>query len=250
MSRPNALALVLSVVACEPTPDTASRPALYRDGRNGGEGPGARVDPVECMARMPEPVTTDDPDAGVLAHLGRAPRRLDIDQFRASLEDTLSARWTGPQTVYTPESPSGTRFEPQADLLEFFAPTLGRPNYVTSTQEPIDPSITFSKLAADAARSVCAETARRDFLRTPTARVLLLEVTGEETLPEGEAAVRRNLSALALKFWAVEAEPESETVSGLLGVYRVATAQTGAQPIDGWRAICVDMTTDARFLTY
>lgn len=261
MSRSNALSLVLvlPLAACEPAPDAASRPALYRDEHvvvedrdadTGGDVLNVPDVPVGCTASMPEPVTVDDPDAGVLAHLGRAPRRLDIDQFRASLENTLGARWTGPQTVFTPEAPGGTRFEPQADLLEFFAATLGRPNYVTSTQEPIDPSITFAKLAADAARSVCAETLRRDYLRAPAARAVLLEATGEETLPQGEAAVRRNLAALAIKLWAVEAEPDSETVSGLLGVFRVATAQTGARPIDGWRAVCLDMTTDPRFLTY
>jgi hypothetical protein len=190
----------------------------------------------------------DDPTLN--DHVGRAPRRVDLAQFRASLEEIIGARWVRPRTVRTPASPTGTRFEAEADLLEFYGRTLGRPDYVTTTSEVTDPTITFTKLAGDAARAVCAAGVRADAARPPAERHIYLEAAVGDALPTAEPAIRRNLAALALRFWGLVLAPDGSAVTAMLGVFRAATSQPMATPADGWRAVCIDLATDPRFMSY
>jgi hypothetical protein len=209
--------------------------------------PGARPDPHA------PPLPLDDAgagDAALVAHVGRAPRRVDLDQFRAALEQGLGARWTGPRTVQRPAFATGPRLEPEADLLDFYAQSLGRPDYINSTNEVLDPTITFAKLAGDAARVVCARAVALDLTRPAAERTVLIDASAADALPAGEAAVRRNLSTLALKLWGAELAPGGDAVTRMLAVFAAATAQPAATPLDGWRAVCVDLATDPRFWTY
>ncbi len=253
----HAMALVAALTACEsradegvipriaPTPDVPVE--LPRPGDHVVPGAAVPVTPG-AVADGGNGLPLDDPTTA--EHIGRAPRRLDIDQFRASLEQLLGARWVGPQTVRTAEAPSGVRFEPEADLIDFFAQTLGRPDYITTTAEVLDPTVTFAKLSSDAVRSVCAAAIRADAARAPGARILLTEVGPADALPGSEAAIRRNIAALALRLWGEVITPESETVTGVLEVFRVATRRTATTPLDGWRAVCIDLATDPHFLSY
>ncbi len=240
-----------SPTPASPTPATppahAPCPSSFTDGGRVVSGSATPVDPGE----VPDGGTSlglDDPFGAT--HIGRAPRRIDIDQFRASLEQLLGARWVGPQNVRTSEAPSGGRFEPEADLLEYFAQTLGRPDYITTTAEVLDPTITFAKLASDAVRSVCAAGLRADLGRPRAERRLLTEVDPTDFLPTAESRVRRNIAALALRLWGDPMSPDGETVTAVLGVFRVGSTRAGATPLDGWRAVCIDLATDPRFLTY
>jgi hypothetical protein len=250
--RAAGLAVTSLLAACEAQPPAQPQEApLPRCGL--GAGAALPTRPGEALDPRRTPLPIDDAGAGdsaAQARVGRAPRRLDVDQLRVSFEALLGAPWVGPRAVWTPESPSGRRFEPEADLAEFFASALGRPDYVNSTSEVLEPTITFAKLLSDAARSVCAEGLRRDLARPPGERRILLEVSPTDTLPASEAAVRRNLAALALRLWAAELPPEGVAVSALLGVFRVALAQRSATPMDAWRAVCIDLVTDPRFFTY
>lgn len=258
MKRLGALCVAALITAC----DSRDEGAVYgrstpRDPSAGGElpRPGDHVVPGSATPITPGGVADggnglplDDPT--MAEHIGRAPRRLDIDQFRQSLEQLLGARWVGPQTVRTAEAPSGVRFEPEADLIEFFAQTLGRPDYITTTAEVLDPTVTFAKLASDAVRSVCAAGLRADIARPQAQRILFTEAQPGDALPSGEMAIRRNIAALTLRLWGDPLGPESDTVTAVLGVFRVATARAGSTPLDGWRAVCIDLATDPRFLSY
>lgn len=249
MRRATALGLPLLLAACDsaaPAPTAPPAPTLVGVRETHGAAtpvePGAHADGGGATLRLDDPTRSE--------HVGRAPRRLDIDQFRSSLDELVGARWTGPRTVRTAEAPSGSRFEPEADLLEFFAATLGRPDYISTTSEVLEPTVTFTKLAADAARGACARGVVNDAARPRAERRILVEVEPGDTVPAAEAAVRRNISALALRFWGIEAAPASETVTGVLEVFRVAVTQPRATPLDGWRAVCIDLATDTRFLSY
>lgn len=246
-----ALGLVALLSACESAgPDgVLARTGDVPTTPSGHVVPGSAtpVDPGQ-LPDGGESLRLDDPTGA--AHVGRAPRRLDIDQFRASLEQLLGARWTGPQTVQTPEAPSGVRFEPEADLLEFFAQTLGRPDYITTTAEVLDPTVTFAKLSSDAVRAVCAAGVRADVVRPQAQRILLTEASPTDALPAAETQVRRNIAALALRLWGDPLAPDSETVTAVLAVFRAASMRAGATPVDGWRAVCIDLATDPRFLSY
>jgi hypothetical protein len=247
--RALALGLTSLLAACDPGGGAAiaplTAPPLVTDRQTRGTvtnvSPGATADGGASLH-------LDDPTRS--AHVGRAPRRLDIDQFKSSLEQLVGARWTGPRSVRTAAAPSGVRFEQEADLMEFFAATLGRPDYITTTSEVLEPTVTFSKLAADAARSVCARGVVADAARPRAERRLLVEVERTDTVPTSEAAVRRNIAALALRLWGLDLAVDSATVDGVLNVFRVAVTQPGATPLDGWRAVCIDLATDARFLSY
>jgi hypothetical protein len=250
MNRAHALAAMALLAACETSSGAGAPvtpPAETPRGDHVVPGSATPVSPGE----IPDGGSTlrlDDPNSA--EHIGRAPRRLDIDQFRASLEQLLGARWVGPQTVRTPEAPSGVRFEAEADLIDYFAQTLGRPDYITTTAEVLDPTVTFAKLASDAVRAVCAAGLRADVARPPAERLLLTEAQPDDALPAAEPAVRRNIAALALRLWGDPVAPESEIVTAVLGVFRVATARADATPLDGWRAVCIDLATDPRFLSY
>ncbi len=251
MIRPAALVVAVVLVGCKSgatTPPTPSRD-LCANAR-GDMLPrlhGERLDPHA------NPLALDDAgvgDAAVSAHVGRAARRFDVDQFRAALERGLGARWTGPRTILTPSIPTGPRLVADADLLDFYAANFGRPDYVNTTAEVLEPTVIFVKLAQDAARAVCAEVVRLDGTRPAAERTVLLEVSSTDALPADEAAIRRNLSALALTLWGAEHAADSATVTGMLEVFRAATTAPATTPLDGWRAVCVDLTTDPHFWTY
>ena len=241
-----ALVPIALLAACNALPDSALRPA--RSAPAGAVTGTATAVTPEPAPDAGTPLPLDNP--ALAETVGRAPRRVDIDQFRASLEQLIGARWTGPQTVRTPDVPSGVRFDPQADLLEFVAEPLGRPNYVTTTAEVLEPTVTFAKLASDAVRAVCAAGLRADVARPPAERLLLTEADATDALPAAEPRIRRNIAALALRLWGDALAPESETVSAVLGVFRVASMRAGRTPLDGWRAVCIDLATDPRFLSY
>ena len=248
MNRARALGLLSLLAACDSTgaaPAAPAAPGLVTDRTAAGSATAVQVDGSDAG---PAALRLDDPTGA--AHVGRAPRRLDVDQYRASLAGLLGASWTGPRTILAPEEVGGTRYEPEADLLAFFTPTLGKPDWVVTTSEVLEPTVTFTKLTSDAAHSVCRRAVVADVARAPAARLLLVAAAETDTLPANEAAVRRNIAALALRLWGLDVAPDSGTVDGVLGVFRVAVAQPGATPLDGWRAVCIDLATDARFLTY
>jgi hypothetical protein len=241
------LCSVVLTAACESSSDVGylqpRTPSL-----RGATATVSEVTPVYPNDVPTGPLRLDDPSMS--DYVGRTPRRLDVAQFRSALENVIGARWVGPRTVRTSLAPSGTRFEREADLIEYFAETLGRPNYVSTTSEVLDPTPTFLKLATDAVRDVCPAGLAADLRRPQGERKLLIEVTERQSLPADEAAIRRNIVALTLRFWGSVYTPDDPMVTGILNVFRAGSSPSTATPIDGWRAVCVDLATDPRFFTY
>jgi len=62
-----------------------------------------------------------------------------VEQLRAGAPGGHRHTWVASRRVSDPDSPSGATQLPDADMLEALAATLGRPDYVTSTSESIDP---------------------------------------------------------------------------------------------------------------
>jgi len=190
-----------------------------------GEGPAL---PADHPAVPPgDPIASAD-------RVGRAPRRLTVDQLRASLLAATGFTWVASRRVSDPESPTGFTNLPDADMLDALAPTLGRADYATTTIESIDPAVTFTKLAGDAARAACRASVRAD-----------------TELPQSDKRISRypdvqiNLSYLALRFWGRRIPTNDPELAPLAHLY--ARAGSGA---DGWRAVCIAMATDPQFLTY
>lgn len=201
-----------------------------------------------------DPVSSDD-------RVGRAPRRVNVEQLRASLLAATGFTWVASRRVFDPDSPSGFSQLPDADMLEALAATLGRPDYVTSTSESIEPAVTFAKLAGDAARSACRAAVNADVEgKAPPPRILR-HATAHDTLASNRAAVEKNLSYMALRFWGRVIAPGDAELAPLVMLFeRASTASAGVDAngakraastsVDGWRAVCIAMATDPQFLTY
>ena len=222
-----------------------------------------RATPVSASSALPaghpevpvgEPASNDD-------RIGRAARRLNVEQLRASLEAATGFTWVASRRVFDPDSPSGFSQLPDADMLEALAATLGRPDYVSSTSESIEPAVTFAKLAGDAARSACRASVSADAEGKASPPRILRHVAAQDTLATNAAAVKKNLAYMALRFWGRHIAPESAELASLVTLFERAstapastdqngTKRPAATPPDGWRAVCIAMITDPAFLTY
>lgn len=200
-----------------------------------------------------EPASSDD-------HIGRAPRRLSVEKLRASLLAATGFTWVASRRVSDPDAPGGATQLPDADMLEALAATLGRPDYVTSTTESLDPAVTFAKLAGDAARSACRASVNADVAARAERRILRFAGPAD-TLAANPAAVRKNIAYLALRFWGRKVAEADAALAPLLKLFERAStapaskdasgaARAAATPADGWRAVCIAMATDPQFLTY
>lgn len=224
------------------------------------QGTTSVVDPTMLPAGHPVVPIADPQENG--NHVGRPPRRLSVDQLRASLLAVTGYTWVGSRTIPDPSAASGTRNVPNADMLEALAATLGRADFLTTTSHAIDPAVTFSKLASDAARVACRQSVADDVRQADASRRRLLrEVEPTATLADGEPAVRSNISYMARRFWGRSLAANSGEVTGLVSVFRTASTtaeerdgsrvtRPAGTPADGWRAVCIAMATDPQFLTY
>jgi hypothetical protein len=192
--------------------------------------------------------------------VGRAARRLDVDQLRQSLLAATGYTWVATRRVLDPDSPSGFTQLPDADILDALGATLGRPDFVTSTSESIDPAVTFAKLVNDAARVACRLSVAADVKGEGT-RHILVHAGADDTVAAGGAKIRQNLSFLALRFWGRTIPPDATELAPLFRLFELAStapagkdaggaARAAAAPADGWRAVCIAMATDPQFLTY
>lgn len=249
--------LALSVGACSAQP-VARNPV--NDPPAQTQGTTSVVDPSMLPSGHPV-VPIADPVENA-NHVGRAPRRLSVDQLRASLLSVTGYTWVGSRSVPDPSAPSGTRTVPNADMLEALAGTLGRADFLTTTSHAIDPAVTFSKLASDAARIACRQSVADDADQPDAARRRLLrEVAPTVTWMADEAAIRRNVVYMARRFWGRTLAADSAEVTAIAMVFRTASTtpevregsrvtRPAGSPVDGWRAVCIAMATDPQFLTY
>jgi hypothetical protein len=253
------LAICAAVSACGQAP---SMPAERRNTTPPAETTGTTtvVDPSSLPAGHPTVPIADPADNA--NRVGRSPRRLSVEQLRASLLSATGYTWVAQRSVPDPDSPSGTSLVRNADMLEALAGTLGRADFLTTTAHALDPAVTFSKLASDAARVACAQSVADDADQPDPARRRILREVGPTVTAAADAmAVRRNIAYLARRFWGRALAADSAEASALLRVFTVASTtaevregsrvtRPAGTPLDGWRATCIALTTDPQFLTY
>ncbi len=237
--------------AVAPAPGTRPRGDTVTPGSSTPVDPGAT--PAGAAGGLPlsDPAMAD-------GHVGRAPRRLNVTQLRAALENAIGVSWRQRATILSADYASGSYVDESADMLALLARTLGQPDYNTSTQESIDPTAVFSKLVADGVRKACRDGLALDAARPRAERILVRHAEIGDTATSNPAGVRQNLAYLALRFWARPLRPESPEVTALFDVFRVASTAPAVPeeslpagaPVDGWRAVCIALATDPQFLTY
>jgi hypothetical protein len=218
MRRLLMLALVaLGAAACEKTP--ATPPPV-----DGQLEPVAN--PHGDLNPLPDPELQD-------GRVGRAPRRITVNQLARSIEVAVGRPWT---------------------QLDSLAPSLGRADYALVNSESTEPNLVFAKFLEDGAREVCVLQATAEVkLTDPAARVLT------RTLPAGavgdlrkltEAQVRELLVYQSTRFWGSPLQGDELTRWVGFFTKAAARAETIVKREQAIAAVCIAMMTDSRFLTY
>jgi hypothetical protein len=207
--------LALGATACEETPP----PPSIVDGV---------LEPVANPHGDPVPL----PDLEQQSRVGRAPRRITVNQLGRSIEVAVGRQWT---------------------QLEGRATSMGRADYALVNIESTEPNLVFAKFLEDGAREVCVLQAN-DEVKGTVPRVLT------RTLPAGttvgdlrkltDAQVRELLVYLSTRFWGAPLEGEELTRWAGFFTKAVTRAETINQRHQAVAAVCIAMMTDSRFLTY
>lgn len=238
--------------AAEPvSPGTRPRGDTVTPGSAMPVDPGATPGGATGGLPLSDPAMTD-------GHVGRAPRRLNVNQLRAALENAIGVSWRQRATILSADYVSGSYIDENADMLALLARTLGQPDYNTSTQESIDPTAVFSKLVADGVRKACRDGLALDAARPRGERILVRHAEIGDTATSNPTGVRQNIAYLALRFWARPLQPNDAAVTALFDLFRTASTAPAVPaeslpagtPVDGWRAVCIALATDPQFLTY
>lgn len=207
-------------------------------------------------------IVTDDPNAA--GHVGvesepagpfdhppvdipprsRGTRRLSVDMLEGSVPVVAGARADGTpiQWTRTVKGRAVSRFE-----LGEYGAALGRPDYRTTTEEPIEPNALYAKFMDDMARDVCgqmitADAARPEGAEGSLARFAPLDEAGTP------AQIGENLRYLKLRFLGQHsADGDDAAVADLRAVYDAAAVDA---PREGWRAVCVALFDSPAFHVY
>ncbi len=186
----------------------------------------------------PVEVRTTEAELQSDAPPGRSWRRMNIDQLRASLlVVTGGIGWT--------EQQDGEAVE----LFEALDATLGKPDYISASEEDLAPGLLFQKFLDDAAQSVCAELVDVEPTRAGAERTLLVHVTLEDTPGSAPDAVSQNLAAALLRFHGRPLSPGDPGLEPWEDLVALVYARTGDMGL-AWRATCVALITHPDFYTY
>lgn len=195
------------------------------------------VDPVAVDLGDDRPATLTPPTPA--PELPTRPRRrMDIDQLdRAITQVTGGFAWT--ERV-------GSR---DVNQFEALAETLGRPDFIETTQEDLDPSALFSKFLGEAARTVCDRLATAEAEGTAPEAVLLRHVTPTDTHESAPEAVDANLAALLLRFHGARVAPTDPAFEPWRWLFASAV-HVSDDPLVAWRTVCVGLIVHPDFTTY
>ena len=220
MRRPLLIALLaLGTAACEKPAPVAAPPQE------------AELEPVLDSHGGPV-VPLPDPESQS-GRVGRSARRLTVKQLGTSIEVAVGRPWT---------------------KLEDLAASLGRADYALVNSESTEPNLVFAKFLSDGAHEVCMLQADAEkALTTPADRVL------GRTLPVGapsdlrklsDAQVRELLVHLSTRFWGAPLEGEELTRWAGFFTQAATRAEVAGKRHHALGALCINLMTDSRFLTY
>ncbi|MCO4769309.1 MAG: hypothetical protein KDA24_04710 [Deltaproteobacteria bacterium] len=160
-------------------------------------------------------------------------RRMDIDQLEASF------------TVAT-----GLVWEDSAGRSQFgeLSSTLGKPDYIDSTQEDLTVSLLFQKFLGDAARDVCERRSEGE-ANGSLEPLLMSHVEPTMTTESHPAEVDANLRELLLRFHGQDIDPASERMNPWRWLF-TSTEHVTNDPVVAWRAVCIGLITHPDFYSY
>ena len=204
------------------------------------------VDPP-VTPKKPDPVDVsvnpgDDVDLLPPALQPEAPyrerRRMDLDQLDATIRTvTGGIGWTE------------TQGNTEVNLFEDLASTLGKPDYLTITNEDLEPTAMFQKFLDDAARSVCTELMQTDPVRAEEDRTFFVNAAITDSFASSPERIDENLRSLLLRFHGRKLERGAAELEPWIWLVRSAEHVTDDQA-EVWRTVCVGLMTHPDFYTY
>ena len=196
-----------------------------------------RVDPVAVPVGPAVETPLMPPDAVPEPH-ARSRRRLDLDQLDATIRRvTGGLGWTE------------MRGNTEVNLLQELSGTLGKPDFLTLTQEDLEPSAMFQKFLGDASRSVCTRLLAREATAAPRDRVFLVNVDPTDTWATSQARIQQNVRTLLLRFHGRALGTSAPELASWYWLYESAEHVTRS-PTEAWRTICVGLLTHPDFYSY
>lgn len=214
--------LTLSVTAC-----TKSKPVEQAANLN-----------LVDLSNHPPLTPIPDPDMQE-GHVGRAPRRITVEQLKTSILITTGRQWS---------------------KIDTLAASMGQADYAIINAEATVPNMVFTKFLEDGAREVCLAAALTDLGKTNAEERILSplvspSITDLTALAESE--VRANLSYLSTRFWGqalagLELDRWTIAFRALAHATQVPPSSTAAAAPkqQAWGGICVALMTDPRFFSY
>ncbi|WP_224243094.1 hypothetical protein [Hyalangium gracile] len=191
-----------------------------------------QLDPVPHPHGSVTPLPDPEAQSG---SVGRAPRRLTVDQLGTSIQHTVGRPW--------------------ADLTRF-SQSLGKADYALVNSENTEPNLVFAKFLEDGARVVCLGQATDEVKKPTTTQHVLTATFTTPTGPVGDltqlsdAQVSEMLVYLSTRFWGAPLAGEELTKWKTFFTQAATRAKAINKPEQALAATCIALMTDSRFLTY
>ena len=163
----------------------------------------------------------DHADIESLKVLSRGPRRMSVEQIERSVEVIIGG------------IPDG-----EFDLDRTLALTLGEPDYLTITEESLEPTPLYMKFMMDLGAYVCQAIRDYDPQRPVEDRVLTRYTDTEQ-----------NIRHIMLRFTGIEGPDAGPYVERLTRVYEAGRSGPLGDA-SGWEAVCLAVFTSPEFLLY
>jgi hypothetical protein len=182
----------------------------------------------------PHGSVTPLPDAEMQdGSVGRAPRRITVNQLDQSIRIAVGRPW---------------------GELDRRAPSMGRADFANISSENIEPNLVFAKFLDDGARQVCIDQAFSELTLTdPNTRVLT------RTLPAGaigdltkltDAQKTQLVVYLSTRFWGAPLAGDEQLKWKNFLTQAASRAEAIKKRDQAIAALCIAMMTDSRFFTY
>lgn len=222
MRRLVALALLALAPACSKSEEKALPPPV--------EG---QLEPIPnphegSVTPLPDPELQE-------GSVGRAPRRITVDQLKTSIQTAAGRPWGD---------------------LEERAASLGRADYANIVTENIEPNLVFAKFLEEGAREVCVAQAQAEMsIADRNARVLSRTVptvsgTAGNLTRLTDAQLTELLDYMSTRFWGAPLSGDELTKWKGFFTKVAARAEATNKRHQAYAALCIAMMTDARFVTY
>jgi hypothetical protein len=132
-----------------------------------------------------------------------------------------------------------------------YGPVLGKPDYVSLTEEDPTPSPLYAKFVQDLSRDVCAQMTTADATRPASEPKVLWPFAPVESEATAEQ-VQENLGYLLLRFLGLEGDEAEERLGRLHILYGAAKADAAnttpaSAQVVAWGVVCIALFEDPAF---